>query len=143
MKKLKLTFAFMLFAITAIHAQDLKTSIDYQYKRTANSYTAYTLFFNKETSAVSLSLTATETIDDLQSVKVTYGKLLLDVPFKKSTIKLPNDDKSIHSLTIELDLGRIWQEKIDCETTLIFTMSNSSKFELPFKFCSVKEKIGI
>ncbi len=144
MKRLNLILV-TLFLITNICAaqDDLKTSIDYQYKREGDTYSAYSTFLNKEENAISLAIVSSYKIEELQRIKIKFGELFIDVPFSKLTSTLPNDDKAMNSLGVKLELNKLLQEKTDCELKIIFQLIDGTKIELPFMFCLLKEKLKI
>lgn len=132
----------MIFSTTAIcHSQDLKTNLDYQYKRGGSTYSSYTAYLNNEEDQLSLSIASNYKLDELQSIKIKSGQRFIKIPFVKLDINLINDDKAINSLVVKLDLKKVNKENIDCETTIIFQLNNGNKIELPFMFCKLKEKL--
>jgi len=141
MKKAYLFLLIIISITTICNAQDLKTNLDYQYKRGEASFSSYTAYLNSEENAVSLSIASSNKIDELKFIKVKSGKGFVDIPFSKLDINLINDDKTINSLVVKLDLKKAIQRNIDSETSIVFHLSDGNKIELPFMFCKLKEKI--
>jgi hypothetical protein len=143
MKKLHLLFLMMISLPLFCCAQDLKTNLDYQYKRVEGNYSAYATYLNAEETTISLALYSNYKLQELQSIKIKYGKKYISVPFSKLDITVVNDDKSLNSLVVKLDLSKVLVEKIECETTITFLLIDGNKIELPFMFCKLKDGLKL
>lgn len=144
MKKNLFYFLLLVFLAGNVSAQDKKANIDYQYIRSNNDYTAYTLFVvsSQTLKTVELELVSTFVLDELTEISIKKGSSYIKLTPTAKKVKLENDNKNLNGLLVSADFDRVLKAKIDCETSITFSFSNGKKVELPFMFCLLKEKLA-
>ena len=90
-------FYFLLFVCFAgnVSAQDKKANIDYQYIRSNNDYTAYTLFVvsSQTSKTVELELVSTFVLDELTEISIKKGSSYIKLTPTAKKVKLKTTTK--------------------------------------------------
>lgn len=134
-----LIFVFVSLTISICVAQESKETIDYQYKRVDNDYHAYTAYANNEANTANFALVSSYNLIGLKSIHIKSEKNRVKLPFKKINLYLGEDDETLNKLAVSVNLEKILHAKLDCESTIIFTLVNNLTIELPINTCQFKE----
>lgn len=136
-KLLKILFIICAFPVFS-YAQDLGKQLDYQYRRDIETYHAYALYQsnNQEVKTIDLLLTTTFDVGDLQKIFFNVDGNLIKLPFKKSKITVPIDDKDLYNLLVRIDLSDLVAGK-NCEQFIVFNFSKNRKVSLPIELCKL------
>lgn len=135
-----LFFSLQLFTFS-LKAQE-KENIDYQYIRNNNEYHAYAVFLKSDdqNKALEFQITSTFLVDKLNGLSIKKGKIDIKIPFTKLDTVIKTDENTLNNVVIVASFKNLLKTKIECDTVIIFTLSDETKIELPFNFCVVKNK---
>jgi hypothetical protein len=141
MRKIVLFFIGFIVLSTACIAQESRKSIDYQYKRVDSNYHAYTVYIGNEANTVDFAIVSSYDLTGLKSIHIQSEKNKVKLSFKKITLLL-NDDETLNKLAISVNLEKVFKAKLNCESTIVFTLENNLTIELPINNCQLKEYLS-
>lgn len=134
-----LVFLCLICSFFIVKAQKHQKKIDYQYSRSKDNYTGYTLSVDTLNKNVVIDFVANKRIKKISKLLLINGSEETDLKFFENDIILQNDDKELKSFSFIVDFKMHLQESSNCRNTIRFIASRKLYFDLPLDLCTLKK----
>jgi hypothetical protein len=139
MRKAILFLLVFIGLATICTAQEERKNIDYQYVKSEGNYHAYTAYTSKEANTIDLNMVSSYDLANIKAVQIKTDKNTIKVPFKKLDFLIFKDDGSLNKLSISINIEKLLNTKLGCESFIIFSLADKKTITLPFNNCLFRE----